>query len=47
MQSVIIDFSKLGNLRDFWSAIKLDSGLEKVLSSLRSSGEEREVFVQS
>lgn len=47
MQSVIIDFSKLGNLGDFWSAIKLDSGLEKVLSSLRSSGEEKEVSVQS
>ncbi|MBF0981023.1 hypothetical protein HXK74_00065 [Candidatus Gracilibacteria bacterium] len=47
MQSVIIDFSKLGNLRDFWSTIKLDSGLEKVLSSLRSSGEEKEVSVQS
>lgn len=47
MQSVIIDFSKLGNLSDFWSAIKLDSGLEKVLSSLRSSGEEKEVSVQS
>ena len=47
MQSVIIDFSKLGNLRDFRSAIKLDSGLAKVLSSLRSSGEEKEVSVQS
>lgn len=47
MQSVIIDFSKLGNLGDFWSAIKLDSGLEKVLSSLRSSVEEKEVSVQS
>lgn len=47
MQSVIIDFSKLGNLRDFWITIKLDSGLEKVLSSLRSSVEEKEISVQS
>ena len=43
MQSVVIDFSKLGNWRDFWKEVKTDSGLsnafkgvDNVLSTLKS-----------
>ena len=43
MQSVVIDFSKLGNLGDFWKEVKTDSGLsnafkrvDNVLSTLKS-----------
>ena len=43
MQSVVIDFSKLGNLGDFWKEVKTDSGLsnafkgvDNILSTLKS-----------
>lgn len=47
MQSVVIDFSKLGNLGDFWKELKSDSGLSKVLSTLKPQQTSLETVAQT